>query len=176
MHKDKEKKQKNKREFRLYDNAYWVVVVGLLFFTYDALTDDGELTVRIASALNVILWWAFILFKIHKIEYRGDNTLLFKGILRKIAVRPTDIISSQVALRGVRLVLKNKTIFLWPFIEGEGEFKTLLKSLNPDIELVDAAQETTKSTARLGFIFLGLILFFCLSVACLLYQFIHARL
>jgi len=174
MNKAKEKKKKTGIEFRLYDQAYWIVVVGLLFFTFDALTDHGELQVRIVSALNVALWWILILFKIHKIEYRDENTLLFKSILRRITVNPKDIISVQDAFRGLRVVLKKKSIILWPFIERQGEFKTLLLSLNPDIKLVDASTEATKANARLGFIFLGLILFFALSAAGLFYQFTHS--
>jgi hypothetical protein len=175
MNNDNEKGQNLRREFRLYDDAYWIVVVGLLFFTYDAFTDDVEWRVRIISTLNVTFWWVLVLFKIHTIGFRNGNTLIFKSFLRRITVNPKDIIAFQDALRGLRIVLKDKSIILWPFIERQGEFKTLLQSLNPDIKLVDVSHEATKSPVRQGLFFLGLIIFVGLSLAGWYYQIIHSH-
>lgn len=159
-----------KNEYKLYDESYWIVVFALFYITYDVVTADRELQSRVLSALSVTFWWVLILFKVHAIECHDEGTLIFKGILRKTTVHAKDIIAFQDALRGLRLVLKNKSIVLWPFVERQGEFKILLKSLNPDIEFIDVSNEATKSTARLGLLFWGMIVLFILSTVGLFYQ------
>lgn len=161
------------RTYRLYDEVMWIVVLGLLYFTYEAFTNDRVLKFKIASIFNVTLVWIFLLFKTHKIEVHDQNTILFKGVFRKIIVNPQDIILFQDLLRGVRVVCRKRSIILWPFIEKQGEFKALLRNLNPNIQMVDVSNKVVSSNKRLGFLFFGLFVYLGGMIAFLFYQFTH---
>jgi hypothetical protein len=161
------------KTFRLYDEAIWIFIFGLAYLTYEVFTSNRGLEFKLFSILNVAFIWILLLFKIHKIEVRDANTIIFKGVLRKIKVTPQEIVSLQDFLRGSRIVLRGKSLILWPFIERQAGFKALLRNLNPDIKITDVSNEVTKTHTRAGLILLGLFLYFGGLIVFLFYDITH---
>lgn len=161
------------KTFRLFDAAIFFAVIGLLYFTYEAIVDSRPLESRLIFTINLAAVWFLFLFKIHLVSIPDRNTVIFKGIFRKIKVSPQDIVSFQDLLRGVRIVLKNKSIILWPFIARQGEFKILLRNLNQEIEFVDVADMATKTPSRIVLLLLGMFTYFAVLTGALFYHFTH---
>lgn len=161
------------KTFRLYDSTMVLVIIGLIYFTYITFTDDRQLATNPFYLLNLALVWILFLFKIHMIKVPNQNTLIFKGVFRKIQLNPNDIVSFQDLLRGVLVVTKNKSIILWPFIDRQGEFKSLLKNLNPEIKFVDVSELITNYPSRAGLLLLGLFVYFGGLIGFLFWHFTH---
>lgn len=166
-------KSKTSRCFNLYDSAIIILPFGLIFVTYEAFDPAKSFEQKLIAIPSIVLIWVLILFKIHRIEVVESQTIIFRGLFRKIQATPQDILSVQDWLRGVRIILKGRSLILWPFIEKQGEFKALLRSLNPDIEIKDMSNEATKSTGRAGLIILGMFLYFALLIWFLFSDFTH---
>ena len=168
-----EVQSKDTRFFRLYDEAFGLLAVALIFLTYEAFDPAKSFEQKLFAIPSIVLIWVLILFKIHRIEVIDSQTIIFRGLFRKIQATPKDILSVQDWLRGVRIVLKGRSLILWPFIERQGEFKALLRSLNPEIEIKDMSNEATKSTGRAGLIILGMFLYFAWLIWHLFSDFTH---
>jgi len=93
------------------------------------------------------------------IDVSNDKTIIFRGILRKIIVSAEDRDSFQAWVRGMRLLMKVKSIILWPFIENQNQFKSLLSNLNLSIKFVDESDEATKSGKRIFLLMLAFFLY-----------------
>jgi hypothetical protein len=159
--------------FNLYDSSIIILPIGLAFLTYEAFDPAKSFEQKIIAIPSILLIWILILFKIYRIEVIDAQTIIFRGIFRKIQVKPNDILSVQDWLRGIRVVLKKRSLILWPFIEKQGEFKSLMSNLNPDIEIKDMSNEATKSKLRAGLIILGMFLYFAGLIWLLFFNFTH---
>jgi hypothetical protein len=155
---------KTTRSFNLFDSAFIILPFALIFVTYEAFDPAKSFHQKLVAIPSIALVWILILFKIHRIEVIDSDTIIFRGLFRRIKVTPQDILSVQDWLRGIRIILKEGSIVLWPFIENQGEFKALLRGLNPDIEMRDMSNEATESTARGGLIILGMFIYFALLI------------
>jgi hypothetical protein len=113
------------------------------------------------------------LYKTYRIDVIDTNEIIFRGLFRKIKVSPQDIIFIQDWLRGVRIVLKEKSIILWPFISKQGEFKSLMQTLNADIEIKDMSNIFIESPVRVVIAMLGIFLYFGILIWVLFYNFTH---
>ena len=160
--------------FNLYDSSFLILIpAGLIFLTYKAFEPAKSFEQKLFEIPSIELIWILILCKTHRIEVINANEILFRGLFRKIKVSPKDIISIQDWLRGVRIVLKEKSIILWPFIEKQGEFKTLMRELNADIEIKDMSNVFMESPVRVGIAVLGVFIYFGLLIWVLFYNFTH---
>ncbi len=165
-----EEQSKEIRTFRLYDGSIVILPFGLIYLTYEVIDPAKSFEQKLFAIPPIALIWGLILFKIHRIEVIDSRIIVFRGLFREIKVKPNDILSVQDWLRGVRIVLKKRSFILWPFIEKQGEFKALLRSLNPDIEIKDMSNEATKSMARGGILILGMFLYFAWLIWSMFYN------
>jgi hypothetical protein len=167
--------QKQSKTFKLYDNqTIWILAIALLVITYKTATKNYRYSeLQITAFLNIALLWILALFKIWKIEVLDNKTIVFRGILRKIIVSPEEIISFQDWMRGIRIVLKDKSIILWPYIDKQDQFKSLLSNLNSNIKFIDEAHEATKSGKRVFLLTFGVFLYLAGLAAWLFYVFTH---
>lgn len=152
--------EKINRTFRLYDETIWIIGIGLLFLTYQAFSSSKSLEQKIYDVLGILLLWVIVLLKTHRIHIRDTRNAVFQGLLRKIVLNPRDILEYQEWVRGGRLVHTGGSIFLWPYIEKQGELKSILKAANPQIKFRDIAAEGTKTTARVVIIVVGVFAYF----------------
>ena len=161
------------KSFNLYDETFIILIFALIFFTYEALDPNKSFDQRLVAIPPVALFWIIFLFKIHRIEVVGPKTIIFRGFIRNIKIAPDDIVSIQDYLRGVRIVLKKRSFILWPFISKQGEFKALIRSLNPDVELRDMSNEATQTPSRSGFLLIGVFIYFAWLIWSLFNSFTH---
>jgi hypothetical protein len=161
------------KNFKLYDQSIWIAAIGLVVLTYKSLTQNYPPALQIIALLNVVIIWIIALLKTWQIEVSDDKTITFRGILRKIVVSSDDIVSFQDWLRGIRIVLKTKSIILWPFIDNQNQFKACLSNLNPNIEFIDESEEATKTNKRVLFLILGVFLYLAGLGVWLFYNFTH---
>jgi len=152
--------KKINKKFRLYDEVIWIVGFGLLFLTFKALMSSKPLDQKLLDILGVLWVWIFMLLKIHLIHIKDVQNIIFQGIFRKIILQPRDIHEYQEWVRGARIVYKGGSIILWPYIEKQGELKSILKALNPQIQLRDLAAEGTKTTFRVVLIMIAMFTYF----------------
>ena len=148
------------KAFKLYDETIWLVGFGLLFLTYKALISDRPFEQKLYNSLGLLFVWIFVLLKVWIIQVKDARTVVFRGLFREIVVDPKDINEYQGWVRGARLVHKGGSILLWPYVEKQGELKSILGTMNPDIKFRDLAAEGTKTTARLVIIVLALFVYF----------------
>lgn len=148
------------KSFNLYDETFIIIIFALLYFTYEVFDSTKSFEQRLIALPPVALFWIIFLFKIHRIEVVEPKTIIFRGFIRNIKVTPKDIVSLQDYLRGVRIVLKKRSLVLWPFIAKQGEFKALIRSLNPDVEMRDISNEATQTPSRSGFLLIGVLVYF----------------
>ncbi len=152
--------EKIKKTFRLYDETIWIIGFGLLFLTYKAFVSDKLFEQKLYDILGILLIWVIVLFKTHIIYIRDSQTIIFQGILRNIELNPKNIIEFQEWVRGGRLVHQRGSIFLWPYIEKQGELKSILKAINPQIKFRDIANEGTKTNGRVVIIVIAVFTYF----------------
>jgi hypothetical protein len=165
--------QEQNKIFKLYDQSIWIAAIGLVVLTYKSLTRNNPPALQITAFLNTAVIWIIALFKVWQIDVSDDKTITFRGLLRKIIVSADDVVSFQDWLRGIRIVLKNKSIILWPFIENRDQFKSLLSTLNPNVKLVDESDEATKSSIRIVLLMLVIFLYLAGLGVWLFYSFTH---
>lgn len=161
------------KSFNLYDETFVILILALLYLTYEALEPTKSFEQRLITIPPVALFWILFLFKVHRIEVVEPKTIVFRGFIRNIITTAEDIVSIQDWLRGVRIVLKGRSIVLWPFIAKQGEFKSLIRSLNPDVEIEDMSNEATKTPTRSGFLLIVVLIYFAWLIWSLLYSFTH---
>lgn len=152
--------EKTVKSFNLYDETFIILIFALLYFTYEVLDPTKSFEQRLIALPPVALFWIIFLFKIHRIEVVEPNTIIFRGFIRNIKTTSEDIVSIQDYLRGVRIVLKKRSLILWPFIAKQGEFKALIRSLNPDVKMRDMSNEATQTPSRSGFLLIGVLIYF----------------
>ena len=152
--------KENKSAFRLYDETIWLIGFGLLFLTYKSFNSDRPFEQVIFNSLGLIFVWIFVLLKVWIIQINDDQTIVFRGLLRNNVIDPKDIREYQEWVRGARVVHKSGSILLWPYVEKQGELKSILRALNPEIKLRDLAEEGTKTTARVVILVLALFAYF----------------
>ncbi len=146
--------------FRLYDESIWIAGLGLLFLSWEALEPGKSFEQKLRIIPGILLAWVIVLFKVHKIHIKDARTIIFQGIFRKIILDPQNIDEFQEWVRGARIVYKGGSIILWPYIEKQGQFKSSLKSINPNILFRDISKEATKTNIRVAFIVLGVFAYF----------------
>ena len=161
------------KSFNLYDETFIILIIALLYFTYEALEPSKSFEQRLIAIPPVALFWILFLFKIHRIEVIESRTIIFRGFFRNIKTTPDDILSIQDWLRGVRIILKGRSLILWPFIAKQAEFKALIHSLNPDAEIKDMSNEATKTSSRSGLLLIGVLLYFLWLIWTLFNNFTH---
>lgn len=162
------------RIFKLYESSLiWVAIGALLFLTYDAFTGNHSLSFKAIDLLIISVACVTVLFKVWQIEIPNDNTVIFRCICRKITVSPEEIVSFQEWLRFIRVVVKDKSIILWPYIDKQPQLKSILLSLNPKIKFIDESEEVTKSGFRILFLVLGVFIFLVGLAVWLFYNFTH---
>lgn len=166
-------REKTVRSFNLYDETFVILIIALLYFTYDAFEPSKSFDQKLIAIPPVALFWILFLFKIHRIEVIEPKSIIFRGFIRNIKTTPEDILSIQDWLRGVRIVLKGRSLILWPFIAKQGEFKALIRSLNPEVEIKDMSNEATKTSSRSRFLLLGVLIYFAWLLWSLFYSFTH---
>ena len=152
--------EKTIRTFKLYDGVWVVIVLAIFSLTYTAFGPEKTFNQKVYAFPGVAWLWILILFKIYKIEVVDSTTIIFRGLFRKIKVHPKEIISVQDWLRGIRIVLKGRSIILFPFIDKLGEFKALVRGLNPEVTIKDMSNVATNSITRAGLIVIGVFLYF----------------
>lgn len=168
-----EGQEKTVKSFNLYDEAFVILIFALLYFTYEAFEPSKSFNQKIIAIPPVAMFWILFLFKIHRIEVIEPTTVIFRGFFRNIKTTPEDILSIQDWLRGVRIVLKGRSLILWPFIVKQGEFKALIRSLNPKVEIKDMSNEATKTSTRSGLLLIGVFIYFAWLIWSLFYSFTH---
>jgi hypothetical protein len=160
--------------FKLYEPSLTRLAIGaLLFLTYDAFTGNHSLSFKAIDLLIISVACVTVLFKVWQIEIPNDNTVIFRCICRKITVSPEEIVSFQEWLRFIRVVVKDKSIILWPYIDKQPQLKSILLSLNPKIKFIDESEEVTKSGFRILFLVLGVFIFLVGLAVWLFYNFTH---
>ncbi|HAS54788.1 MAG: hypothetical protein A2X56_14200 [Nitrospirae bacterium GWC2_57_13] len=152
--------EKINRTFRLYDETIWIIGFGLFFLTYQALWSNKSFEQKIYDVLGILLLWGIVLLKTHRIHISDMRTVIFQGLLRRIVLNPRDILEYQEWVRGGRLVHHGGSIFLWPYIEKQGELKSILKAANPQIKFRDISEEGTKTNVRVLIIVIAMFAYF----------------
>ena len=152
--------EKTVKSFNLYDETFIILIFALLYFTYEAFEPTKSVEQKLIAIPPVALFRILFLFKIHRIEVIEPRTIVFRGFFRNIKTTPDDILSIQDWLRGVRIILKGRSLILWPFIAKQAEFKALVHSLNPDAEIKDMSNEATKTSSRSGLLLIGVLIYF----------------
>jgi hypothetical protein len=148
------------RAFRLYDGTIWLVGFGLLFLTYKAFSSGKPFEQILYNSLGLLFVWIFVLLKVWVIQIKDARTVVFRGLLRENKIDPRDINEYQEWVRGARVVHKGGSILLWPYVEKQGELKSLLTTMNPEIKLRDLSAEGTKTTTRVVIIVLAVFAYF----------------
>jgi hypothetical protein len=148
------------RAFKLYDETIWLVGFGLLFLTYKALISDKPLEQKLFNSLGLLFVWIFVLLKVWVIQIKDARTVVFRGLLRENKIDPKDINEYQEWVRGARVMHKGGSILLWPYVEKQGELKSILSTMNPEIKFRDLAEEGTKTTVRVAIIVLAMFAYF----------------
>ena len=148
------------KTFRLYDGTIWIIGFGLLFLTYQAFSSSKSFDQKLYDGLGVLIAWVIVLFKIHAIHIKDSRTVIFQGIFRKIVLDTKDITEYQEWVRGVRLAHHGGSIILWPYIEKQGELKSILRTIGPQIKFRDLAAEGTKTNCRVAIIVIAIFAYF----------------
>lgn len=160
--------------FKLYEPSLnWLIAGALLLLTYDTFTGNHSQSFKAIDIINISVIWVIVLFKVWQIEIPNDKTIIFRCIFRKITVSPEEIVSFQEWMRVIRIVVKGKSIILWPFIDKLPQLKSRLLSLNPNIKFIDESDEVTKSGFRIFFLVLGVFIYLAGLAAWLFYSFTH---
>jgi hypothetical protein len=153
-------KKENKSAFRLYDESIWLIGFGLLFLTFKAVNSDRPFEQKIYNSLGLLFVWIFVLLKVWVIQIKDARTIIFRGLLRNTEIDSKDINEYQEWVRGARVVYKGGSILLWPYVEKQGELKSILREMNPEIIFRDLAQEGTKTSFRVAMIVLAVFGYF----------------
>ena len=146
--------------YRLYDESIWLVVIGLLFLTWRAFDGDQSFEHKLYRISGILLAWVVVLLKVHKIHIEDSQTIIFRSLFQKIVLNPQDISDFQEWVRGARVVYKGGSIILWPYIEKQGQFKSTLQAINPNIVFTDISNEGTKTNVRVVLLVLGIFAYF----------------
>lgn len=151
---------KSTRAFKLYDETIWLIGFGLLFLTYKAFISSIPFEQKLYNSLGLLFVWVFVLLKVWVIQIKDTRQVVFRGLLRENKIDPGDIKEYQEWVRGARVVHKGGSILLWPYVEKQGELKSILSSMNPEIKFRDLAEEGTKTTLRVVIIVLAMFAYF----------------
>ena len=146
--------------YRLYDESIWIIGIGLLFLTGKAIDEVLSSEHRLYNISGLLLAWLVVLFKVYKIHIEDSRTIIFRSLFQKIVLNPQDISDFQEWVRGARIVYKGGSIILWPYIEKQGQFKSTLQSINPNIVFTDSSKEGTKTNFRVFLIVLVVFAYF----------------
>lgn len=164
-----------KSEYKLYDHSIIILPLALCYFTYKLFT--SEIPFYYPGSLFIFtLWiWIMVLFKVHKIKVYEDNTIRFQGLIRNIDINVSQITEVQDWLRFVRVKLHKGSLILFPFIDKLGEFKSEIRSMNPESKVKDVSNNFFNSKFALIITLLVMFLFFGAMIAVLFYRFTHMQ-
>lgn len=148
------------KTFKLYDEAIFIALIGLSFFTYRLVVSESPIYLSYPSIFFVAWLWILILFKIYRIEILKDNIVRFRCAFRNIDLKASDITEIQDWLRFVRVKYDKGSLILFPFVDKLGDFKFEIKSINSDAKINDVANNFFDSKWRVILLMLAIFTYF----------------
>jgi hypothetical protein len=146
-------------------------VSAILFAGYFIVTNNP---LRGSYFLTYGLFFAFLinfLFETYCVEILESETIIFKKIIFTKSFNVKDVVRLSKGFKFESVILQQDKITLSPFLSNLPTLKSTLKQLNPNIEVIDNAENPENVKRTILEIVLGFIVFATLLVVYFLFYF-----